>query len=120
VWRLCTDTFDYLCLAAVIGDQFLCVHGGLSPTLDTLEQIRELQRVQEPPHEGPMCDLMWSDPDDIHGWGISARGAGYVFGKRAPQSPSRTCGAVRAVLPALTHAGARPARALVRLAQVVT
>ena len=28
-----------------------------------------------------MCDLMWSDPDDdIQGWGISARGAGYVFG----------------------------------------
>jgi len=80
VWRLCTETFDYLSLAAVVGDQFLCVHGGLSPTLDTLEQIRELQRVQEPPHEGPMCDLMWSDPDDIHGWGISARGAGYVFG----------------------------------------
>ena len=37
--------------------------------------------MQEPPHEGPMCDLMWSDPDDdIQGWGISARGAGYVFG----------------------------------------
>mmetsp|Transcript_4779 Transcript_4779/g.15879 ORF Transcript_4779/g.15879 Transcript_4779/m.15879 type:complete len:361 (+) Transcript_4779:32-1114(+) len=82
VWRLCTETFDYLCLAAVIGDQLLCVHGGLSPTLDTLDQIRELQRVQEPPHEGSMCDLMWSDPDDIHGWGISARGAGYVFGAR--------------------------------------
>jgi diadenosine tetraphosphatase ApaH/serine/threonine PP2A family protein phosphatase len=64
------------------------VHGGLSPTLDSIEQIRELQRVQEPPHEGPMCDLMWSDPDDIHGWGISARGAGYVFGaRRARDAP---------------------------------
>lgn len=32
------------------------------------------------PHEGPMCDLLWSDPDDRAGWGISPRGAGYTFG----------------------------------------
>ena len=34
----------------------------------------------EIPHEGPMCDLVWSDPDDRCGWGISPRGAGYTFG----------------------------------------
>jgi serine/threonine-protein phosphatase 2A catalytic subunit len=28
-----------------------------------------------------MCDLLWSDPDDRSGWGISPRGAGYTFGK---------------------------------------
>ena len=33
------------------------------------------------PHEGPMCDLLWSDPDDRGGWGISPRGAGYTFGQ---------------------------------------
>ena len=33
------------------------------------------------PHEGPMCDLLWSDPDDRYGWGISPRGAGYTFGQ---------------------------------------
>lgn len=27
-----------------------------------------------------MCDLLWSDPEDIDGWGISPRGAGYLFG----------------------------------------
>jgi serine/threonine-protein phosphatase 2A catalytic subunit len=37
--------------------------------------------VQEVPHEGPMCDLLWSDPDDRCGWGISPRGAGYTFGQ---------------------------------------
>ena len=36
--------------------------------------------MQEVPHEGPMCDLLWSDPDDRCGWGISPRGAGYTFG----------------------------------------
>jgi len=81
VWRYCADVFDCLSLSAVVDNSVLCVHGGLSPSLDTLDQIQDLQRVQEPPHEGPMCDLMWSDPDDdIQGWGISARGAGYVFG----------------------------------------
>ena len=33
------------------------------------------------PQEGPMCDLLWSDPDDRCGWGISPRGAGYSFGQ---------------------------------------
>ena len=81
VWKYCVDVFDCLCLSAVVDNSVLCVHGGLSPSLDTLDQIQDLHRVQEPPHEGPMCDLMWSDPDDdIQGWGISARGAGYVFG----------------------------------------
>lgn len=31
--------------------------------------------------QGPMCDLLWSDPDDRGGWGISPRGAGYTFGQ---------------------------------------
>ena len=81
VWKNCADVFDCLCLSAIIDNSVLCVHGGLSPSLDTIDQIQDLNRQQEPPHEGPMCDLMWSDPDDdIQGWGISARGAGYVFG----------------------------------------
>uniref|UniRef100_A0A7S2CR14 protein-serine/threonine phosphatase n=1 Tax=Haptolina brevifila TaxID=156173 RepID=A0A7S2CR14_9EUKA len=81
VWKRCVDVFDVLCLCAVVDNMVLCVHGGLSPSLDTVDQIQDLMRVQEPPHEGPMCDLMWSDPDDdIQGWGISQRGAGYVFG----------------------------------------
>eukprot|EP00967_Tisochrysis_lutea_P150349 scaffold290811_cov38-Tisochrysis_lutea.AAC.2 len=81
VWKACVDVFDCLCLSAVVDNSVLCVHGGLSPSLDTIDQIQDLHRFQEPPHEGPMCDLMWSDPDDdIQGWGISARGAGYVFG----------------------------------------
>jgi len=80
-WKQFTDTFDYLPLAACIENQILCVHAGLSPSLDTLDCIRKLERIQEVPHEGPMCDLIWSDPDDRCGWGISPRGAGYTFGQ---------------------------------------
>ncbi|KXN92964.1 Serine/threonine-protein phosphatase PP2A catalytic subunit [Leucoagaricus sp. SymC.cos] len=58
-----------------------CLHGGLSPSIDTLDHVRSIDRVQEVPHEGPMCDLLWSDPDDRCGWGISPRGAGYTFGQ---------------------------------------
>jgi serine/threonine-protein phosphatase 4 catalytic subunit len=83
VWRYCTEIFDYLALAAVVEDNVFCVHGGLSPNLTTLDDIRAIDRKQEVPHEGPMCDLLWSDPDDSEGmeWGLSPRGAGYLFGR---------------------------------------
>ena len=45
--------------------QIFCVHGGLSPSIQTLDQIRAIDRKQEVPHDGPMCDLLWSDPE---GW----------------------------------------------------
>ncbi|OII71152.1 protein phosphatase catalytic subunit [Cryptosporidium andersoni] len=80
VWRYCTEIFDYLSLAALIEDRILCVHGGLSPSITNIDEIRSLDRKQEVPHDGSMCDLLWSDPEDINGWGISPRGAGYIFG----------------------------------------
>jgi serine/threonine-protein phosphatase 2A catalytic subunit len=80
VWKMFTDLFDYLPLTALIENQIFCLHGGLSPSIDTLDHIHQLDRLQEVPHEGPMCDLLWSDPDDRRGWGISPRGAGYTFG----------------------------------------
>ena len=81
VWRYCTDVFDYLSLAALVDGSVLCVHGGLSPSIATLDQVRLLDRKQEVPHEGPMCDLLWSDPEEgVDGWGLSPRGAGFLFG----------------------------------------
>lgn len=62
-----TDLFDYLPISAIVENSTFCVHGGLSPSLDTLDHIRELDRVMEVPHEGPICDLMWSDPEDVKG-----------------------------------------------------
>lgn len=42
---------------------------------------RQLERNQEVPHEGSMCDLLWSDPDDRQGYNVSPRGAGFTFGE---------------------------------------
>ncbi|CAG8663846.1 36084_t:CDS:10, partial [Racocetra persica] len=80
VWRHCCEIFDYMSLSAIIENKIFCVHGGLSPVIGSLDQIRTIDRKQEVPHDGAMCDLLWSDPDDIEGWGISPRGAGYLFG----------------------------------------
>ena len=67
-------------LGALIDNQVFAVHGGLSPSINSLDQIRFIDRKREGPHEGPMCDLLWSDPEDVNGWGLSPRGAGYLFG----------------------------------------
>jgi serine/threonine-protein phosphatase 2A catalytic subunit len=86
VWKWFTDVFAYLPLTALIDQEFFCLHGGLSPSIDTLDNIREINRFQDAIPEGPMCDLLWSDPDDQRsGWGISPRGAGYTFGPDVSQ-----------------------------------
>lgn len=83
--RYCTEVFDFLTLSAIIDNKILCVHGGLSPDLRTLDQIRIIDRLCEIPHEGPFCDLMWSDPEDVGTWAVSPRGAGWLFGEQVCQ-----------------------------------
>ena len=81
VWRFCTEIFDYLSLSAIIDGKFFCVHGGLSPSIPSLDSIRLIDRKIELPHEGGMCDLLWSDPEEeLTGWGSNPRGCGYIFG----------------------------------------
>lgn len=81
VWRYCCEVFDYLSLGAIVNGQVFCVHGGLSPDIGTIDEIRSIDRKQEVPHEGAMCDLLWSDPDEVDSWSLSPRGAGFLFGK---------------------------------------
>lgn len=67
------------------------MHGGLSPSIHTLDQLRVLNRFREIPHEGPIADLVWSDPIQLNSalpgadltsdFAVSPRGAGYTFGE---------------------------------------
>jgi diadenosine tetraphosphatase ApaH/serine/threonine PP2A family protein phosphatase len=82
VWKSCCQVFDFLALAAIIDGSVLCVHGGLSPEIRTLDQIRVVARAQEIPHEGAFCDLVWSDPEEVETWNVSPRGAGWLFGDK--------------------------------------
>jgi len=91
-WKYCTEIFDYLTLAAIVENSIFCVHGGLSPDVKLLDQIRTIHRVQEIPHEGAFGDLVWSDPDDIDSWAVSPRGAGWLFGERPTQHFNRLNG----------------------------
>ncbi|CAG8588717.1 34961_t:CDS:10, partial [Racocetra persica] len=62
VYDACMESFCALPLAAIMNKQFLCIHGGLSPDLNTLDDLREIERFREPPTHGLMCDLLWADP----------------------------------------------------------
>lgn len=74
----CSDSSDFIsCMTSGIGAVFLRLR---PERLLCLWQIRMIDRKQEVPHDGAMCDLLWSDPEDIEGWGLSPRGAGYLFG----------------------------------------
>ena len=82
VWLYINEMFDYLPLAAVIDNKLFCIHGGLSPSIQKIEDIKVLERCKDIPTEGPMADLVWSDPDEnTEGFKISERGAGFLFGE---------------------------------------
>jgi len=81
-WKYCCQVFDLLAIAALIDEEVLCVHGGLSPEIKTIDQIRQIQRDMEIPQEGAFCDLVWSDPEEVENWTVSPRGAGWLFGRR--------------------------------------
>ncbi|OTF74951.1 serine/threonine-protein phosphatase 6 catalytic subunit-like [Euroglyphus maynei] len=81
-WKYCCNVFDLLNIAAIIDNEVLCVHGGLSPDINMIDQIRTIDRNQEIPCTGPFCDLVWSDPEEVDTFAISPRGAGWLFGPK--------------------------------------
>jgi serine/threonine-protein phosphatase PP1 catalytic subunit len=84
IWRLFSDVFNCLPVCAVIDERIFCVHGGISPSLKSLDQIRNLRRPAEVPEQGLLCDILWSDPDPkIDDWETNDRGTSYVYGRRA-------------------------------------
>lgn len=62
VYEACMESFCALPLAAIMNKQFLCIHGGLSPELHTLDDLKNIDRFREPPTHGLMCDILWADP----------------------------------------------------------
>jgi serine/threonine-protein phosphatase PP1 catalytic subunit len=81
-WKLFSGVFNCLPIAAIIEHKIFCVHGGLSPHLHSLDDIRRLERPLEVPEDGLLCDLVWSDPDaDLDDWGSNERGTSVCFGQ---------------------------------------
>jgi diadenosine tetraphosphatase ApaH/serine/threonine PP2A family protein phosphatase len=84
-WKLCNEVFDMLPMAALFSHKIYCVHGGLSPSIKLCDQVALFERRAEIPTSGPLSDLCWSDPEEIAGWGMNQRGAGWLFGPRPAQ-----------------------------------
>eukprot|EP01041_Mallomonas_annulata_P001628 gene1628-3157_t len=82
LWKTFTDCFNCLPVAAIVDEKIFCMHGGLSPELQNMEQIKRIMRPTDIPDTGLLCDLLWADPDkDIVGWGENDRGVSFTFGE---------------------------------------
>lgn len=81
-WNRFNSLFNWLPLAAVIEDRVLCMHGGIGRSINTIEQIEDLQRPLGMEDGGyVLMDLLWSDPtvnDGVEGVQPSPRGPGLV------------------------------------------
>uniref|UniRef100_A0A7S1B7S2 Serine/threonine-protein phosphatase n=1 Tax=Corethron hystrix TaxID=216773 RepID=A0A7S1B7S2_9STRA len=81
MWKQFCNVFNCLPCAAVIDDKIICIHGGLSPELNQLDQLASIARPCDVPDTGLLCDLLWADPDpSITGWGENDRGVSFTFG----------------------------------------
>eukprot|EP00746_Dinoflagellata_sp_MGD_P148792 gnl/MRDRNA2_/MRDRNA2_80955_c0_seq2.p1 gnl/MRDRNA2_/MRDRNA2_80955_c0~~gnl/MRDRNA2_/MRDRNA2_80955_c0_seq2.p1 ORF type:complete len:335 (-),score=49.65 gnl/MRDRNA2_/MRDRNA2_80955_c0_seq2:107-1012(-) len=82
LWKAFCDSFNCLPLAACIDEKILCMHGGLSPEINSLsDNINRIVRPTDVPDTGLICDLIWSDPEkDITGWAENDRGVSFIFG----------------------------------------
>ena len=82
LWRVFSDVFNCLPVAALIDEKIFCMHGGLSPELKNLDQIKNIMRPTDVPDTGLLCDLLWSDPErGIDNYGDNDRGVSFTFGE---------------------------------------
>ncbi|CEP18196.1 hypothetical protein [Parasitella parasitica] len=83
MWRSFVDVFNTLPIAGLVAGKIFCVHGGLSPSLHSMDDIRNIQRPTDVPDYGLLNDLLWADPADILvDWEDNERGVSYCFGKK--------------------------------------
>ena len=85
LWKNFCDCFNCLPIAAIIDDTIFCCHGGLSPELVFVNEIKEIIRPTDVPEQGMLCDILWSDPnkdiiDDY--FGENERGISVTFSKK--------------------------------------
>lgn len=89
------NAFDCLPLAATLEanfGKFFCVHGGLSPEVNTVKDVNDLYRFREPPEKGPFCDLLWSDPiEEQSAIGLTALQLTRWHAKTFEPNPTRGC-----------------------------
>ena len=52
MWKTFTDCFNCLPIAAIVDEKIFCCHGGLSPDLQSMEQIRRIMRPTDVPDTG--------------------------------------------------------------------
>ena len=52
LWKTFTDCFNCLPIAAIVDEKIFCCHGGLSPDLQSMEQIRRIMRPTDVPDTG--------------------------------------------------------------------
>lgn len=84
IWKHFIDTFNTLPLAAIVTGKIFCVHGGLSPVLNSMDEIRHVSRPTDVPDFGLVNDLLWSDPTDSpNEWEDNERGVSYCYNKVA-------------------------------------
>ncbi|KAL3465481.1 Metallo-dependent phosphatase-like protein [Aspergillus heterothallicus] len=82
IWKTFVDTFNCLPIAATVAGKIFCVHGGLSPSLSHMDDIRNIARPTDVPDYGLLNDLLWSDPADMEeDWEPNERGVSYCFNK---------------------------------------
>ena len=87
LWKTFCDAFNCFPVAAVVDEKIFCMHGGLSPEMSSLEQVKRIVRPTDVPNTGLMCDLLWADPDkNITGWAENDRGVSFVFGPDVVQN----------------------------------
>ena len=83
IWKTFIDCFNTLPIAAIVAGKIFCVHGGLSPALSHMDDIRNIARPTDVPDYGLLNDLLWSDPADMEqDWEANERGVSYCFGKK--------------------------------------
>ena len=78
-----TNLFNMMPISALINENILCMHGGLSKDLQNIEQINKILRPTDIPNEGLLCDLLWSDPNEslTEDFGPNERNISVTFSK---------------------------------------